>query len=74
MTMVLFMINPVSLTIPPTAGAEMASCMVLRCIREILFPEIMAKEAATVMTPIPPIWISKRITAWPKADQVVAVS
>jgi len=26
-------------TIPPTFGAEIASCMVLRCIREILRPD-----------------------------------
>ena len=52
----------VSRTIPPTFGAAMASCMVLRCIKEIFLPEIMAKEAATVITPSPPIWIKNKIT------------
>ena len=32
-------INLVSLTIPPTFGAEIASCMVLLCMRDIFFPE-----------------------------------
>ena len=45
----------VSRTIPPTFGAEMASCMVLRCIREILRPDSSANDAATVTTPSPPI-------------------
>ncbi len=31
-------------TIPPTFGAEIASCMVLRCIREILRPDNSAKR------------------------------
>ena len=35
--------------------AEMASCMVLRCIRLIFLPEIMAMATATVTTPMPPI-------------------
>ena len=47
--------NRVSRTIPPTFGAEMASCMVLRCIREILRPDSSATDAATVTTPSPPI-------------------
>ena len=68
------MIKPVRRTMPPTLGAEMASCMVLRCMSEILRPEIMANDAATVMTPMPPIWMSSKMTPCPKPDQYVAVS
>ena len=39
---VIFKINPVSRTIPPTFGAEIASCMVLRCFKDIFFPETNA--------------------------------
>ena len=59
----------VSRTMPPTFGAEMASCMVLRCMSEILRPDRSAKAAATVMMPSPPIWISMRMIACPKLDQ-----
>ena len=52
---VIFKINPVSRTIPPTFGAEIASCMVLRCFKDIFFPETNATATATVTTPIPPI-------------------
>ena len=62
-------INCVSRTTPPTFGAEIASCMVLRCIREIFRPDSNANDAATVTTPSPPICISARMTAWPKPDQ-----
>ena len=34
---------------------EIASCMVQRCIKEIFRPEIIAKDAAMVITPMPPI-------------------
>ena len=61
--------NLVSLTIPPTLGAEIASCIVLRCIREIFLPDKMTTAAATVTTPRPPIWISTRMTVCPKNDQ-----
>ena len=43
-------------------------------IKEIFRPEIIAKDAAMVITPMPPIWISSKMTNWPKADQYVAVS
>ena len=65
----ILMIKLVRRTIPPTFGAEMASCMVLRCMREILLPEISAKDAATVITPIPPIWIRMMMTVCPNTDQ-----
>ena len=68
------MMKLVRRTMPPTFGAEIASCMVLRCIREIFRPEISANAAATVMTPMPPIWMRSMITSCPKGDQVVAVS
>ena len=68
------MMKPVSRTMPPTLGAAMASCMVPRCIREILRPDSSEKKAATVMTPMPPIWMRMRMTAWPNSDQWVAVS
>ena len=42
---------------------------VLRCLREIFRPESSAKAAPTVMTPNPPIWIRRRITLCPNADQ-----
>ena len=66
---VTFRMKPVSLTMPPTWWAEMASCMVLRCIRLILRPDSMAMATASVTTPMPPIWIMHRITACPKPDQ-----
>ena len=66
---VVLRMKPVILTMPPTWWAEIASCMVLRCIRPIFLPEIIVTVTATVTTPMPPIWISIRITAWPKADQ-----
>ena len=66
---VAFKINPVRRTIPPTFGAAIASCIVHLCIREIFRPERRAKDAATVTTPRPPIWIRSRIIAWPKIDQ-----
>ena len=69
-----FRINPVNRTMPPTWGAEMASCMVLRCISVIRLPEAMVMATATVTTPMPPIWMSSSITACPKTDQWVAVS
>ena len=47
----------------------MASCMALRCMREIFRPDSSAKDAATVITPKPPIWMSRRITACPNPDQ-----
>ena len=62
-------INFVSLTIPPTFGADIASCMVVRCIKEILRLDRSANDAATVTTPRPPICISARMTVCPKADQ-----
>ena len=62
-------INFVSRTIPPTFGAEIASCIVLRCINEIFLPETIEKDATTVITPNPPVWIRSKITAWPNADQ-----
>lgn len=40
-------INCVLRTIPPTVGAEIASCMVLRCINPILRPETTAIAIAT---------------------------
>ena len=49
-----FKINSVILTMPPTCGAEMASLIVLLCIRLIFLPEITAIMTATVTTPMPP--------------------
>ena len=69
MTSADFKMNAVSRTIPPTLGAAMASCIVLRCIRPILRPDRMAKAPPTVTTPRPPIWINRRITSCPKLDQ-----
>ena len=67
-------INRVKRTMPPTCGAEMDSCMTLRCIRPIFRPDTNARETAAVTTPMPPTWISSRITAWPNGDQEEAVS
>ena len=61
--------KPVSRTMPPTLGAAMASCMVPRCISEMRRPASRAMAEATVTTPRPPIWMSSRMTAWPKYDQ-----
>ena len=54
---------------PPTTGAEMASCMALRSFSEIFLPESIKNVTAAVMTPKPPIWISSRMTDCPNADQ-----
>ena len=56
------MMNFVSLTIPPTFGAEIASCIVLRCIRDILLPASIENDAAIVTTPSPPICMRVRMT------------
>ena len=57
------MMKPVRRTMPPTFGAEMASCMVLRCLRPMRRPEMMVMATASVTTPMPPIWMSVRMTA-----------
>ena len=54
---------------PPTAGAEMASCMALRSLSVMFRPASIRNVTAPVSTPNPPIWISSKITVWPKADQ-----
>ena len=68
------MINLVSLTIPSSFGAEIASCITVLCIRPIFLPDMAAKATAMVTIPIPPICIRNNITACPKSDQYVAVS
>ena len=50
-----FNTNPVNLTIPPTFGAEIASCITLRCIKDIFLPDKSANDTAIVITPSPPI-------------------
>jgi hypothetical protein len=52
---VIRIINCVLRTMPPTVGAEIASCMVLRCINPILRPDTTAIAIAIVIIPIPPI-------------------
>ena len=59
---------------PPTWGAEMDSCMTHRCFRLIFLPENMKIATAIVTTPMPPTWISSRMTSCPKGDQYRAVS
>jgi len=54
---------------PPTDGAESASCMALRSLREMFRPASIRKVADIVMTPRPPIWISRRIRLCPNGDQ-----
>ena len=54
---------------PPTAGAEMASCMALRSLSVMFRPASIRNVTAPVITPSPPIWISSKMTVWPKADQ-----
>ena len=41
---------------------------------EIRRPDSIASPVAISTTPMPPIWIRERITAWPNTDQPVAVS
>ena len=55
--------NPVSRTMPPTLGADMASCIRPRWDREMRRPDKSEKDAPTVITPRPPIWISTMRTA-----------
>ena len=59
----------VNLTIPPTCGADKASCIIFLCEKESFRPDNKAKKDATVITPIPPICIKQRITNCPKYDQ-----
>ena len=61
--------NRVRRTMPPTWGAEMDSCITHRSFRPIRRPASMEMATATVTTPMPPIWISTMMTAWPKPDQ-----
>ena len=55
---------------PPTCGAEMDSCITQRCFRPIFRPENIKMATAMVTTPMPPTWISRRITPWPNGDQI----
>ena len=55
---------------PPTWGAEMDSCITQRSLRPIRRPEKMKRATATVTTPMPPIWISSKITACPESGPV----
>ena len=66
--------NFVNLTMPPSFGAATASCMVVRWKIPIRCPVRSSVAAATVMTPRPPIWMSRMMMVWPKADHPVAVS
>ena len=74
MTIVVMIMNLVSLTMPPRQGAEMAFCIVCLCMRLIFLPDSIYRVDATVITPRPPTWISARIITCPKYDQYVAVS
>ena len=47
-------IKRVNRTMPPTCGAEMDSCITLRCISPIFLPDKNARETAAVTTPMPP--------------------
>ena len=42
-------------TTPPSCGAEILSCRVLRCTSESFLPESAAINNAMAMTPMPPI-------------------
>ena len=66
--------NLVSRTIPPSSGADIALCMVLRVKSDSFLPESIVTDTAAVTTPRPPICMSASITACPKPDQLVAVS
>lgn len=59
-------IKPTSLTMPPIWGAEMDSCMRIRCCKPMRRREMVAIAMAMVTTPKPPTWISTSIMAWPK--------
>ena len=52
----------------------MDSCITQRSFRPIRRPASMEMATATVTTPMPPIWISRMITAWPNPDQYSDVS
>ena len=66
---VAFRIKPAIRMIPPTWGAAMASCMRQRCRRPMRLPVNSETATAVVTTPIPPVWMSRRITACPNSDQ-----
>ena len=59
---------------PPTRCVAKASRIMLRSRSEIFLPESSEKPAAAMMMPRPPVCIMARMTAWPNADQWVAVS
>ena len=64
-----FKIKLINRTIPPTFGAEIAFCIVLRCMIDIFLPDNINTAVAVVITPRPPICIRNMITVCPKADQ-----
>ena len=69
------MINLVSLIMFPTPGLPKDSCSVFLCVRlKRLRRAISPSIIATVITPMPPICISTRITICPNSDQYVPVS
>ena len=71
MMSVVRMMNPVRRTMPLIFGAATASLpWCLRWNRPIRRPENMANAAATVITPMPPIWISKQDDRVAKARPV----
>ena len=67
-------IMPVRFRIPPISCAETDSCMRLFCRMLIFLPEKRITATETVITPMPPIWISTMITNCPKLVNVLGTS
>ena len=57
-----FTMKPVYFTMPPRFGADTASCMVDLVDRPICLPVRLVSITVSVTTPIPPIWMSMRMT------------
>ena len=53
--------NSVNLAMSPILGADTASCIAALERMSILRPMIFVKKVVMVRTPMPPIWIRKRM-------------
>ena len=63
------MIKPVKWIMLPVPEPDIESFIMSLCLRLILLPLNKKSISATVITPIPPIWINDMIISCPKNDQ-----
>ena len=69
-----FIITLKSLTIPPISSALTLSCIRSLCLSPIFLCRSMENATPIEMKPMPPIWISTRITSCPMILQCLKVS